>query len=68
MVTLSQRVKKLSIIDFKLIKYGTVFATLIIVKLIPQIMNINIWWFVGLFILCSIKPVYVFWIKDNCQV
>ena len=65
MATLSQRVKKLSIIDLKLIKYGTVFATLIIVKLIPQIMNVNIWWFVGLFILCFIKPVYVFWIKGE---
>jgi len=61
--TMNQRVKKLSFFDVKLVKWAAIFFTLIIVKLIPEIMNVNIWWFVGLCILCTIKPFYVYWIK-----
>ena len=60
---MNQRVKKLGFFDLQLVKWSTVFFTLIIVKLIPEIVNVNTWWFVLLFILCSIKPLYVAWIK-----
>ena len=60
---MNQRVKKFSIIDAKLAQAGAIFFALIIVKLIPQIMDLNVWWFVGLLILCAIKPLYVFYIK-----
>ncbi len=60
---MNQRVKKLSFFDLQLVKWGTLFFTLIIVKLIPEIMNVNTGWFVVLFILCAIKPFYVSWIK-----
>ena len=59
----NERVKKFSIFDVKLSQFVAIFSTLIIVKLVPQIMNINIWWFVACFIICVIKPVYVFFIK-----
>ena len=65
MVTMSQRFKKLSFFDIKLMKWHGMFLALIIAKLIPEIMKVNIWWFVGLCILFSIKPFYVLWIKDN---
>ena len=60
---MNQRVKKCSIFDVKLAQGAAIFFALTIVKLIPQIMNVNIWWFVGLLILCAIKPLYVFYIK-----
>lgn len=60
---MNKRVKKLSILDVKLVQGAAIFAALIIVKLFPQIMNINIWWFVVLLVLCVIKPFYVFYIK-----
>ena len=60
---MNERVRKLTIFDIKLVQGAAMFVMLIIVKLIPQIMNISIWWFVALAILCGIRPVYVFCIK-----
>ncbi len=60
---MNNRVKKLNIFDIKLIQGCAMFAVLIIVKLIPQIMTINIWWFVILLVISAIRPLYVFYIK-----
>ncbi|MCK4453111.1 hypothetical protein KAU59_02030 [candidate division WOR-3 bacterium] len=60
---MNSRVKKLNIFDIKLVQGCAMFVVLIIVKLIPQIMTINIWWFVVLLVLCAIRPLYVFCIK-----
>ena len=65
METMNQRVKKLSFFDIQLIKSANIFLALIVVKLIPQIMNAHIGWFIVLSILCIIKPFYVAWIKDD---
>ena len=59
----NQRVSKLSIVDVKLAQGCAIFLTLIIVKILPEIMSIDIWWFIGLLILCSIKPVYRLFFK-----
>jgi len=60
---MDQRIKKFGIIDEKLAQAAAIFFALIIVKLRPQIMDINIWWFVVLLIVCAVKPLYVFYIK-----
>ena len=60
---MDRRIKRFSIIDEKLAQLAAIFFALIIVKLIPQIMDINIWWFAALLIICAIKPLYVFYIK-----
>jgi hypothetical protein len=60
---LNQRARKLDIFDMKLAQGTAMFAALIIAKLLPEIMTISIWWFVGLFILCTMKPFHAFWIK-----
>jgi len=60
----NERVKKFSILDMKLSQLVAIFVALIIVKLVPDIMNINIWWFVACFVICVIKPVYVFFIRE----
>ncbi|NOR18271.1 hypothetical protein GQ543_11270 [candidate division WOR-3 bacterium] len=60
---MNERVRKLNIFDIKLVQGCAMFAVLIIVKLIPQIMTINIWWFVVLLVICAIRPLYVFCIK-----
>ena len=60
---MNQRIKKFNLVDEKLAQAAAIFFALIIVKLIPQIMNLSIWWFVMLLILCAIKPLYVFYIK-----
>jgi len=61
--SLNARVKKLSFIDVKLIKWATFFAAIIVVKFFPQLLKINYPILVILMILCAAKPVYVAWIK-----
>ena len=57
---LDKRARRLGILDTKLAQAAAIFFALVIVKLIPQIMKLNIWWFVLLAILCAIKPVITF--------
>lgn len=61
---MTRRVKKLGIIDLKLAQCAAMFFVLVIAKLIPEIMDLSIWWFAGLLVICAIKPFYVFWIKE----
>ena len=61
---MTRRVRRFDIIDVKLAQSVSFFLALVIAKLIPDIMDIKIWWFVVLFVLCAIKPVYVFWFKE----
>ena len=61
---MTRRVRRLDSFDVKLAQLSAAFFVLIIAKLIPDIMNISIWWFVVLLILCSAKPFYVFWFKE----
>ena len=60
---MNRRIKKFGILDEKLAQAAAIFFALIIVKLKPEIMDTNIWWFVVLLIVCAIKPLYVFYIK-----
>jgi len=55
----------LTIFDIKLIQWAAIFAALIIVKIFPRIMDISIWWFVALFVMSLIRPMYVFIIKKE---
>lgn len=61
---MTRRVKKLGIIDLKLAQGAAMFFALLIAKLIPSIMDLSVWWFAGLLVICAIKPFYVFWIKE----
>jgi hypothetical protein len=61
---MNQRVKRFGIVDVKLAQGTAMFFVLVIAKLIPQIMDLSIWWFVGLLVICAIRPFYVFWIKE----
>ena len=61
---MTRRVRRFDIFDVKLAQGAAMFSTLIIAKLIPDIMDVNIWWFVALLIICAAKPFYVFWFKE----
>ena len=56
---MNERVKRLSIWDIKLAQGVAVFLGLIIAKLVPQILEVNVWWFVVLAGLCGIRPLVV---------
>ena len=59
----NERVKRFDIFDIKLVQGIGIFMALIIAKLIPEIMEISIYWFVILLVLCIIKPAYVMFLK-----
>ena len=54
------RAKRLGIVDTKLVQGAAMFLALVIVKLVPEILSLNVWWFVGLSLACAIRPVFVF--------
>ena len=58
----NERVKHLSIFDVKLVQISAMAIALIIVKFVPDILNLNVWWFVALVILASLRPLYVFYV------
>ena len=57
------RVKKLNIFDLKLIQASAMILALIVAKMVPQVMAVNIWWLVGLLVLFLIRPAYAFFFK-----
>ena len=59
----NERLKKLNFIDTKLIKWSVFFGTIIIVKLFPQLLQINYWILILLMFDCAARPVYKFWFK-----
>jgi hypothetical protein len=59
------RAKRLGIIDTKLVQGAAIFFALVIVKLVPEILELNVWWFVGLCVACAIKPVFGFFGGDS---
>jgi len=58
---MDERARRLGILDTKLVQAATIFLTLAIVKVIPEIMAVNIGWFLGLAVLCAIKPLHTFY-------
>ena len=50
----NEKVRKLNFVDVKLVAFAGICIGLILAKLIPDVLNINIWWFIvigGLFLL-----------------
>jgi len=59
----NDRVKRLTIFDIKLIQGCAICVALILVKLIPDIMVLSIWWFIGMLVVFSLRPLYIFYMK-----
>jgi hypothetical protein len=62
---LNERVKRLTLMDVKLVKLAVFFATIVVVKLFPQLLEINYLILIVLMIACSAKPFYNFWMKKS---
>jgi hypothetical protein len=60
----NERVKRFTIFDIKLVQCVAIFVILILVKLIPEIISISIWWFVALLVISVLRPAYVLFVKQ----
>ncbi|MCK4694537.1 MAG: hypothetical protein KAT74_02180 [Candidatus Cloacimonetes bacterium] len=59
----NKRVKLFNIWDIKLCQLTAMLVIIILIILIPQIISLNIWWYVILLILAAIRPMYVMFFK-----
>jgi hypothetical protein len=62
---MDRRARSMGILDTKLAQAAAIFFILAVVKLIPRIMTVSIWWFVGLAVVCAIKPIYTFYFASG---
>lgn len=62
---LDQQVKHFSFVDVKLLQLLGIFLGIVLVKLVPQILEINIWTFVILAVACAVKPCCVFFLGSD---
>lgn len=56
----NERAHRLTAFDLKLVQFMGIFIGFILVKLIPELTGISVWWFVVLFVMSAIRPAYVF--------
>ena len=61
----NRRVKQFTIWDLKLSQAWTAAWLLIFVKIFPQIMQLSIWWFVALAVLCAPRIFYAMFVKNS---
>ena len=57
---LDSRARRLGIIDTKLAQGSAMCVALVVVKLVPEVLTVSGWWFVGVGIACAIKPMITF--------
>ena len=56
-----RRARRLGILDTKLAQAAAIFFVLTVVKLVPEIMSVSVWWFAALAVICAIKPLITFY-------
>lgn len=56
-------VKKMGWIDVKLVALAGILIGIILVKWIPSILNINIWWLICVAVLCLARVYYILFFK-----
>ncbi|PKK84374.1 MAG: hypothetical protein CVT49_03360 [candidate division Zixibacteria bacterium HGW-Zixibacteria-1] len=59
----NERSGRCTIYDVKLLQGVGILIGLILAQLIPALLNISVWWFVGLLIILIIRPFYLFFIR-----
>lgn len=59
----NERIKKMTVIDIGLVKLSVFFATIIMVKIFPQLLNNSYPILIMFIIAFGAKPLYKFWIK-----
>lgn len=59
----NERISRLSMLDLKLSQAAAMCVMAILIKLFPQILRIDIWWFLLLAGLLYIKPLMAFYIR-----
>ena len=62
---INEKIKTMTVMDIGMVKLSVFFATVIIVKLIPSLLNINYLILIILVLAAAARPVYKIWIKNR---
>jgi hypothetical protein len=60
-----ERARRLGILDTKLAQAAAICVALVSVKLFPQILELDVWWFVLLGAVFAIKPLITFYGRSD---
>lgn len=60
---LKERIKRITLVDISLVKLSAFFFGILIVKLFPELLNINYPTLIILMLVCGVKPFHSFWLK-----
>lgn len=60
-----RKVRKFGILEIKMIQGAMIGITLIVAKLIPQVLSLSLWWFVALAAICALEVHYALWLKPD---
>ncbi|MDD3084059.1 MAG: hypothetical protein PHP82_03480 [Candidatus ainarchaeum sp.] len=55
---INKKTKKMNYLDIGLIKISCIAFGITLTLIIPEIQNINVWWFIAIFVITAIKPIY----------
>jgi hypothetical protein len=59
----NNRVRRLTIWDIKLVQGCAMLIAVIIIKLIPDILRIDLGWLIVVIVLLALRPMYAFFFK-----
>lgn len=62
--SLNERVKRLNYWDMKMIAAGAMCLAFIIARSVPELLDINRWWWATLALLFFLRPTYRFLVKS----
>ena len=62
---LDDKVRKFSFVDVKLLQLLAALLAVVAVKVVPEILDLSIWLFLALAVLCAVKPCYVFFLQGH---
>jgi len=70
-MTLSQdidnRIRRWGIVDTKLVQAAAFFLALVLAKLLPDLLDVSIWWYVVLAVGCALKPTLDFFRRRGVE-
>jgi hypothetical protein len=64
---LDHRVKAFSFLDVKLLQLLAAFLAVVVVKLVPGILDLSVWLFAALALVCAAKPCCVFFLGADAH-
>lgn len=62
---LNARSRRLSFVDWKMAQGAVICLTLIVVKLFPNLMELDIRWLVAGLVVLYVRPLYVFYLRNS---